>query len=194
MSFGDPESLQKKYGPLKHASISFNVPSNPINVNASFQKKDAFITFPLQPSFQVKPMETVTTTVVQGEDKVLELLHFIDVDKLIEGRAGGKIKTYSLINLKTLSQRLKLPKDQSKLINIENIKKEMVKSFGDQPNLIGQLKTKDFYTLTELKKMLSDINLDTTNRLLANLKKKHGNKIPVENIVQELELEWLPIK
>src|SRR4029078_11024451 len=132
MLLGDPN----KYGSLKQSNLSFNVPSKLINIDAPFQKKIFTITLPLTPSLQITPIKVEEKVVVEKIiDKNLQILNFIDVNKLVEGRAGGKVKTYSLKELIALSTLLNLEKSQSKKVNIENIKKHLYKIFGDQPNL-----------------------------------------------------------
>lgn len=194
--YGDVKKLEEKYGPLRQSTTIFNVPSKPININASFQQQ-LKITLPLSPMLEVKPVET--KEVIKVDTKInehLEILNFIDAVKLTPGRAGKANVTYSLADLVELSKKLKLPKSQSKPVNIENIKNELNKTFGEQLNLIGQLRQFSSITLNDLNDLLykNDISTTTLNKLIKTIKTKHGDNIPINDIISILEREWQPIK
>ncbi len=195
--YGNVEVLEKKYGKLKESNFVFNFDSNPINMNASFQKKPLKINLPLIPELEIKPI-IVKDEIVKDEkgEKLADVLSFIDVTKLDPGRAGAKTKYYSLIDLTELTRLLNIVKARPNKKNlITDINEELKKIFGDQPNLIGQIRKYKTITINELSNLFNEnnISITTTNKLIKMIKSKHGNDVPIDKVIDLIELEWLPI-
>lgn len=204
MKFGNPELLKKKYGDLKKTEINKDVlyeRANPVRV----KKQELKITLPSQPSLilpsikieeeEINPIDTVTTDTYKHN-----LLNFIDTDKLVEGRPGFKAKSYFLKELQHLAKLLNIFKNEkNKIYFIEKIQHEIEEAFGEEQNLIADIKE---LTIDEIKKykpieklfIKHHIAEPTKTDLLSNIKRTikqyYTSDELVQQVINEIEKEW----
>lgn len=202
--FGNPDILKNKYGELNVVSKPKNIKkSQPINPKAIFNKESLKITLPSEPSL------TTHIIIFEEENKIISnvtdyqkyhILNFIDTSKLIEGRPGFKSKSYFLEELKYLAKILKIYKNEKpKSYFIEAIKKEINDEFGEEPNLIADIKK---LTLDDVKKIKNIEQLfikhniaeptKTTviNNIKNTIKKYYTSDTLVNQIINSIENEW----
>ena len=190
-----------------------------MNKHATFQPQEVHITLPLTPSLQLElitqaVIETIdlqsTTSqpeIVVTDNKHLDLLNFIDVDKLQPGRSSNTIKKYDLVDLKELTKLLNLNKQlkskPDKVNHIDVIKKELDKTFHDDANLIGNIKKlndTDIKNITSIEQVFKQhgISKSTTTTLIKKiktvLKNYRTSDVIHKHIVDVIEHDWLPTK
>lgn len=203
--FGNPDLLKKKYGSLiQPSSTNIIKKTTPINVNATFNIAPLKITLPTEPHLMTQTLITdeetkITLTTINNQK--YNLLNFIDVSKLIEGRPGFKAKSYFLKELQHLAKKLDLFKNEkSKPYFIEKISEEIKKSFGDEPNLIADIRN---LTIEEVKK-IKNIELlftkhhiteptksELINKIKATIKKFYtSDAVLIQEIINTIENEW----
>lgn len=203
--FGNPELLKKKYGNLQPPSTSKIIKkSTPINVNATFNIMPLKITLPSEPSLATQSKMLIEETKINVQpidNQKYNLLNFIDTSKLIEGRPGFKAKSYFLKELQHLAKKLDLFKNEkSKPYFIEQISEAIKQAFGNEPNLIADIKN---LTVEEVKKIKNIELLFTKHHITEPTKTELLNKIKVtikkfytsddvliQQIVNTIENEW----
>ncbi|HSW76898.1 MAG TPA: hypothetical protein VLG50_07620 [Candidatus Saccharimonadales bacterium] len=189
----------------------------PININAAYQPKPLFITLPHEPHLLQQPItiqpvvQPVSVqhvvqqqpTIISKEDHRLDLLNFIDIDKLTEGRSG-KNKSYFLNDLKELAKKLNLFKNQTaKQYFVNEIKNALIHTFDRDPNLIADIKKLDDQKIKHLKTIEElfvkhHISKSTTTSLLFKIKstlKKFSTSTQLQDhVIETIENEWKPVK
>lgn len=199
VKFGNVKTLKQKYGEYEYHPQTYQM----IKAEPVYQYSDVKITFPTEPHLLmmkekiIEKVETITTTI---DYKKINLLNFIDMDKLIEARPG-KVKAYYLDDLKNISKLLNVFKnDRPKSYFIEQITEQMNTMFGNNPNLIKDLKnldTKDINVIASLfdKHYISEpTKTDVLSRIKITINKYFNNTDLTNQIIKTIESEWMIIK
>jgi len=211
--YGNPEVIKKKYATdiTTKSNKKFNLTkANPVNKEASYNKPTLKITLPSEPSLRVthipleKEIEMIPTTTLSTDTYKYNLLNFIDIVKLIEGRPGFKGKSYFLEDLKHLATLLNLFKNEKpKRYFIDVIIEEMTNAFGKEPNLIADVK---MLKVDEIKKIKYIENLFTKhhiseptktnviNNIKMIIKKYYTSDDLIRQVINQIENEWKPQK
>ncbi len=206
--YGNPDILKKKYGQHEPSKKKINMEkTSPTNPKATFNGFK--ITLPSEPSLIVESKRIEDTVIAPTKQMSVDnyknnLLNFIDTSKLIEGRPGFKSKSYFLEDLKHYAKLLNIFKNEKpKSYFIEKINEEIVKSFGDKPNLVADIKA---MTIDEIKIIKNMENLfikhhiaePTKTDLLKNIKYtiknyRTSNEL-VQQVINVIEQEWIQKK
>jgi hypothetical protein len=205
--FGNPKLLKEKYGELSSQN------DNKIIYEKAKQttkiKQELKITLPDKPSLilpsikiteeiEINPIDKTTTDSYKNN-----LLNYIDVSKLSEGRPGFKSKSYFLSDLIHLSKLLGLFKNEkNKGYFIEKIKDEIKNNIGDT-NLVGDIKElsnddvknfKNFQNLFKKYHISEPANTKILNNIKSTIKKYYTSDDLVQEVINVLEKEWKPVK
>lgn len=142
------------------------------------------------------PENIVVKTTIKEELDVHDLLHFIDVDKLLDVKQSKNVNVYELYQLKDLSKKLHINfSNVNKKVIIERIKDKLNDQFHGQPNLIGYLKR---LSDKELKLPaithafdIYRISSEKKTELLNQIKKILNVKDAVGFIIKLIEAQWI---
>lgn len=205
--FGNPELLKKKYGDLKKKEADKAIlyeRAHPVKV----KKQELKITLPSEPSLilpsvkvveevEINPVDTITTDTFKHN-----LLNFIDTSKLVEGRPGFKAKSYFLKELQHLAKLLGIFKNEkNKIYFIEGIQKELKEAFGEEPNLIGDIKELSIDDIKKYKPVeklfikhhiAEPTKTDLLGTIKRTIKQYYTSDELVQQVINEIEKEWKP--
>jgi hypothetical protein len=207
--FGNAKLLEQKYGKLSENKPMKYEKSAAINKNATFNKI-LKITLPLEPSLAIvsEPMEMIkevgSTKEITIDNYRHHLLNFIDISKLIEGRPGFKSKSYFLEDLKHLSRLLGIFKNEkNKGYFIEKIQDEIKKEFGQEPNLVSDIKNLSEEDLKNMKiiqqlftkhRIVEPTKTDLLSKVKYIIKKYYTSTELTQQVINVIEKEWMPVK
>jgi len=207
--FGNPELLKQKYGNLENKEVNKEL----LYKKADFvkqKKHELKINLPSHPAL-ILPSQKVTEQMeINPVDKITinsykhNLLNFIDTSKLIESRPGFKGKSYFLDELKHLSRLLNIFKNEkNKGFFINAIENEIKNEFDDNLNLVGDIKELSLDDIKKYKKIeklfikhhiAEPTKTDLLSRIKMTIKKYYTSDELVQQIINEIEKEWKPIK
>lgn len=228
--FGNEEALRTQWGPLRqNESTIIKNKTRPVNPKASFNTKSTLvtnrivttITLPTAPALRMparidiipvpSPNGEIETKEVLAindklkhaqEDQKLDLMNFIDVDKLHAGRTTTKNASYKLNAIIKLVKELNLFKNnKNKEYFIDVLKEELNKTFHQEKNLVGDLKALDDDDIRDIqiiknlfKKQF--ISQKVTDDLLIKIKKTlkdYSTSTDLQNqVVNVIEKTWMP--
>jgi len=178
-----------------------------INRHATFQQMNqpqVKITLPLTPSTIIVKKEienesipeniVIKTTIQDQQIDINELLQFVDFDKLVDIKQSKNVNVYELKDLKNLAKKLNIGiSNVNKKSLIEKIKDKYKSQFGNELNLISNLKQIKELNLLIITKLFEKHNIIThKNKLLEEIKKILATKHDVINaIIKVLEDQWI---
>jgi hypothetical protein len=205
--FGNPKLLKEKYGELSTQKDNKIIHEKAKQITKI--KQELKITLPDKPSLILPSIKVFEEIEINPIDKSTtdsykhNLLNYIDVSKLNEGRPGFKSKSYFLSDLIHFSKMLGIFKNEKgKGYFIEKIKDEIKNNIGEI-NLVGDIKelsnddVKDFKNIQNLFNKHYIAQPDYTkllNNIKSTIKKFYTSDAIVQEVINVLEKEWKPVK
>lgn len=187
---------------------SIRANKSPVNKSALFQNKNFTITLPTEPAVTIsnknKELNVQTNIIVQEEEKeikhnVLELLNFIDVNRLLNQKKSKHSDIYELSDLKKFAALVNINFNNIKKGQLIDAIKQKIKENIGGPNLIDHLR--DLNPKLAPKTLLKHIDVLMDKHEISENKKEAILSIikdqlklqvdPIKYVIHVLENEWL---